>query len=193
MNAYNNLQGVSKQLTAFDATSKSGAVLLGDSTLRNIQVGIRSALTTAQTDDGSGLTMLSQIGVTFEKDGTLAIDSTTSKTANPVKLGAVLSSNLSGVANLFSGGTGGFGTQLSSLITSYTDTTNGTLTAATKGINKTLDSLGKQFTAMSDRVDSTVARYKAQFTALDVLISSMNQTSSYLTQQFDALNNTSKN
>jgi flagellar hook-associated protein 2 len=67
------------------------------------------------------------------------------------------------------------------------------LTAATKGINKTLDSLGKQFTAMSDRVDSTVARYKAQFTALDVLISSMNQTSSYLTQQFDALNNTSKN
>jgi len=193
VNAYNNLQGVSKQLTAFDATSKSGAVLLGDSTLRNIQVGIRSALTTAQTDDGSGLTMLSQIGVTFEKDGTLAIDSTTSKTANPVKLGAVLSSNLSGVANLFSCCTVGFVTQLSSLITSYTDTTNGTLTAATKGINKTLDSLGKQFTAMSDRVDSTVARYKAQFTALDVLISSMNQTSSYLTQQFDALNNTSKN
>ena len=43
--AYNSLQSVAARLTAFDASSKSGAVLLGDSTLRNIQVGIRSALT----------------------------------------------------------------------------------------------------------------------------------------------------
>ncbi|WP_025917141.1 flagellar filament capping protein FliD [Herminiimonas sp. CN] len=173
--AYNNLQGVAKQLTAYDASSKSGAVLMGDSTLRNIQVGIRSALTNAQTDDGSGLTMLSQIGVSFQKDGTLAVDST--------KLTAALGSKMSGVANLFSGGSGGFGTKMSSLISGYTDTT-GVLTAATKGINTTLDDLGKRYTAMSDRIDATVARYKAQFTQLDTLISSMNQTSAYLTQQF---------
>lgn len=188
VNAYNNLQSLTKKLTAFDATSKSGAVLLGDSTLRNIQVGIRSALTSVQANAGSGLTMLSQIGVSFEKDGTLAIDSTT----NPVKLATVLSGNMSGVGKLFSGvgGVGGYGAQLSSLLTSYTSTTSGTLTAATKGINTTLDVLGKQYTAMSERVESTVARYKAQFTQLDVMMSKMNQTSSYLTQQFEALNNT---
>lgn len=176
VNAYNSLQGVSARLTAFDPSSKSGAVLLGDSTLRNIQVGIRTALTSAQTDDGSGLTMLSQIGVSFQKDGTLAIDST--------KLTAALDSKMSGVKNLFSGGAGGFGTKMASLITGMTDT-NGTLTAAAKGINTTLDSLGKQYSATSERIDATVARYKAQFTQLDVLMSSMNRTSSYLTQQFD--------
>lgn len=186
VNAYNSLQGVAKTLTAFDASSKSGAVLMGDSTLRNIQVRIRSALTSVQPDDGSGLTMMSQIGISFQKDGTLALDST--------KLTAALGSKLSGVANLFSGAgdVGGYGTQMASLLTGFTDS-NGTLTSATKGINTSLDSLGKQYSAMSDRIDATVARYKAQFTQLDVMMSGMSRTSSYLTQQFDALNNTSKN
>jgi flagellar hook-associated protein 2 len=183
VSAYNNLQSVAAKLTAFDASSKSGAVLLGDSTLRNIQVGIRSALTSAQTADASGLTMLSQIGVSFQKDGSLAIDST--------KLTAALGSKMGGVANLFSGGTGGYGTRMSSLLSGYTDT-NGVLTAATKGINTTLDSLSKQYTATSARIDATVARYKAQFTQLDMMMSKMNSTTSYLTQQFDAMNGTKK-
>nr|MDP2189911.1 flagellar filament capping protein FliD [Rhodoferax sp.] len=180
--AYNSLQSVANRLTAFDATSKSGAVLIGDSTLRNIQVRIRSALNTAQVPDSSGLATLSQIGVSFQKDGTLAIDS--------AKLTTALGSQLSGVANLFSGsaGVGGYGTQMSSLVSGFTDTTNGTLTAATKGINTTLTSLAKQYTATSDRIDTTIARYKAQFTQLDGLMSSMNQTSAYLTQQFTNLN-----
>lgn len=183
VNAYNSLQTVAAKLTAFDAASKSGAVLLGDSTLRNIQTGIRSALTTAQPDDnGSGLTMLSQIGVSFQKDGKLALDST--------KLSAALEGKLTGVAQLFSGGTSAYGTRMASLITSYTEPTGGVLTAATKGIDKTLDMLQAQYTATSERAEATVARYKEQFTQLDVMMSRMNQTSSYLTQQFEALNNT---
>ncbi|MDD5335620.1 MAG: flagellar filament capping protein FliD [Rhodoferax sp.] len=183
VNAYNSFQNVSKQLTAFDAAKKTGAILLGDATLRNIQVAIRATLTGAQVPDSSGLTTLSQIGVSFQKDGTLAIDAT--------KLTAALGSHLSGVANLFSGsaGVGGYGNQLATLITGFTDA-NGVLSAATKGVNTSLDTLSKQYTATSDRIDATVARYKAQFTQLDTLISSMNQTSSYLTQQFNALNNT---
>lgn len=185
VNAYNSLQSVATKLTAFDATRKSGAVLMGDSTLRNIQVRIRSALTTAQAPDASGLTTLTQVGIAMQKDGSLSFDAT--------KLRTALDSQMSGVAKLFAGsaGVGGYGTQLSSLITGMTDT-NGTLTAATKGINTTLDTLGKQYTATSARVDATVARYKAQFTQLDTLINSMNQTSSYLTQQFDSLNNSKK-
>ena len=180
--AYNSLQSVASRLTAFDPASKSGAVLMGDSTLRNIQTGIRSALTSPQTDDGSGLTTLSQIGVSYQKDGTLALDST--------KLAAATGSKMSGVANLFSAGTGGFGTKMSALLEGYTNGTDGVLTSATKGINKTLDSLAKQYTVTSERIDGTIARYKTLFSQLDVMMSRMNQTSSYLMQQFDALNNT---
>jgi flagellar hook-associated protein 2 len=184
--AYNSLQSIATKLTAFDASSKSGAALTGDSTLRKIQVNIRSALNTAQTDNGSGLTMLSQIGVSFQKDGTLAIDAT--------KLTASLNGKLSGVSNLFSGvgGVGGYGAQMVSLLKGFTDTNGGLLTSATNGMNKSLDALGKQYSDTSERIDATIARYKAQFTKLDMLISGMNQTSSYLTQQFDAMNSSSK-
>lgn len=182
VNAYNSLQSVATRLSSFDATSKSGGILLGDSVLRNIQVRIRSTLTTAQVPDDSGLTMLSQIGVSFQKDGTLAIDST--------KLTAALGSKLDGVANLFSGSgsVGGYGTNMATLISGFIDT-DGTLSAATKGLNTSLDTLSKQYNAASDRIDATIARYKAQFTALDKMMNSMNATSTYLTQQFDAINN----
>lgn len=186
VNAYNSLQGLASKLTAYDANSKSGAALLGDSTLRNIQVRIRSMLNTEQAANSSGLNMLSQIGVSFQKDSTLATDS--------AKLTAALNTKLSGVAALFSGnsGVGGYGKQMATLIDNFIGT-DGTLSTATKGLNTTLDSLSKQYSATSERIDATVARYKAQFTRLDVMMSSMNRTSSYLTQQFDALNNTSKN
>lgn len=179
--AYNGVQSVAAKFGAFDADKATGGALLGDSVLRNIQVGIRSALTSAQTDDGSGLTMLSNIGVSFQKDGTLATDAT--------KLKAALSGNLSGVANLFAGnaGVGGYGTQMAKLITSYTEA-DGTLSSATKGINTSLDTLSDRYDKTQERIEATVARYKAQFTALDLMISRMNATSSYLTQQFEIIN-----
>ena len=186
VSAYNSLQAIATKLTAFDAEAKTGAALMGDSVLRSIQVRIRSALSSAQVDDGSGLTTLSQIGVSFLKDGTLE--------TNATKLTSALSSKLEGVASLFSGSEsgGGYGTQIADLISGFTDT-NGMLSTATTGINSTLSSLGEQYTARSARIDATVARYKAQFAQLDLLMSRMTQTSSYLTQQFDAMNNTSKN
>ncbi len=181
VNAYNGLQSAAAKLSSFDASKNAAGVLLGDSVLRNIQVGIRSALTSAQGDDGSGLTMLSNIGVSFQKDGTLSIDST--------KLTSALNDKLSGVASLFAGnaGVGGYGNQLAKLITTYTET-NGTLSSATKGINTRLDTLTDRYEKTQERIEATVSRYKAQFSQLDLMISRMNATSTYLTQQFEILN-----
>ncbi|MFV2771065.1 flagellar filament capping protein FliD, partial [Escherichia coli] len=57
--------------------------------------------------------------------------------------------------------------------------------AATDGVSKTLNKLNKDYNAASDRIYAQVARYKEQFTQLDVLITSLNSTSIYLTQQFE--------
>ena len=64
--------------------------------------------------------------------------------------------------------------------------------AAKDGVSKTLNKLTKDYNAASDIIDQKVARYKAQFTQLDVLMSSLNNTSSYLTQQFDTSSSSSK-
>jgi flagellar hook-associated protein 2 len=183
VNAYNALQTTAKTLTSYDADTNTAAALVGDSTLRNLQTRIRQALTTPQAGGANDMKVLTEIGVAFQKDGTIAIDAT--------KLDKALSTNLKGVANLFSsatGSTGGYGKQIDALVT---DLNTGALKVASDGVTSTIKQLDTQYDAMQLRVDSTVARYKAQFTQLDVLINSMNNTKTYLTQQFEAMSNSS--
>lgn len=172
--AYNSLQTTAAQLTKYDTEKQTGAALVGDSTLRTIQTRIRAALNTPQAGE---LKVLSRVGVSFQKDGTLAFDASKLKAAFADKQGAV--------AELFAGNgtTGGIGKQVSSLLDGFTSST-GMISAAATGVETTLKSLDSQYTATQSRVDATIARYKAQFTQLDLLVSRMNSTASYLTQQF---------
>jgi flagellar hook-associated protein 2 len=185
--AYNALQGTAGTLTSFDADKKTAAALVGDSTLRNLQTSIRSTLTSPQAGAAGELTMLSQIGVSFTKDGTLSVDSD--------KLKSALATKLDGVSKLFSSATGstaGYGKQLDALVTKATSA-GGALKVATDGINTSLKQLDEQYTDMQARVDAKVEYYRAQFTQLDLLVSKMNSTSSYLTQQFASMSSSSDN
>jgi flagellar hook-associated protein 2 len=184
--AYNSLQSTAAGLTTYDADTKTGAPLVGDSTLRNLQTRIRQALTAPQSGGPNDMKVLTEIGVSFQKDGTLAVDST--------KLTKALDTNLEGVSKLFAsatGSTGGYGKQIDALVADLTRT-GGSLQVATDGVTTTIKQLDEQYDAMQTRVDATVERYRKQFTALDVLVSSMNNTMSYLTQQFDAMNGSGK-
>jgi flagellar hook-associated protein 2 len=91
--AYNNLNTTITSLTAYNPTTKKGGLLLGDSTVQNVQNQVRNTLSAAVNGLGGGLTTLSQIGVTFQKDGSLALDST--------KLNTALATKLSDVGGLF--------------------------------------------------------------------------------------------
>lgn len=182
--AYNALQGTAKSLTTYDADTQTGAALVGDSTLRNLMNRVREVLTTPQASGTNEVKVLNEIGVSFQKDGTLLVDST--------KLDKALESNLAGVSKLFASATGstsGYGKQLDSLVDSLTKT-GGSLRVASDGVTETIKELDEQYDAMQTRVDATMARYRAQFTQLDVLMSSMNSTLTYLSQQFEAMNAT---
>jgi flagellar hook-associated protein 2 len=127
--------------------------------------------------------VLSEIGVAFQKDGTLAVDND--------KLDKALATNLKGVANLFSSATGsttGYGKQLDAIVN---DLNTGALKVASDGVTSTIKELDKQYDAAQLRVDAAVDRYRKQFNQLDVLINSMNNTKNYLTQQFNAMSGTS--
>ena len=181
--AYNSLQTTAGQLTQYDKEKQGGAALVGDSTLRTIQTRIRAALNTPQAGE---LKVLSKVGVSFQKDGTLAFDAAKLKTA--------FADNQGAVAELFAGtgtGTTGIGKQVSSLLDTFTSK-DGMLSAATTGVKTTLKSLDTQYTATQSRVEATVARYKTQFTQLDLLVSRMTSTASYLTQQFDNMSSSKK-
>lgn len=90
--AYNSASGTLKNLTAFNGVGARNGILLGDSTARGIQVQMRNMLNTS-VDSGGALTTLSQIGVSFNRDGTLELDNT--------KLNTAIDSNFDGISALF--------------------------------------------------------------------------------------------
>jgi flagellar hook-associated protein 2 len=63
----------------------------------------------------------------------------------------------------------------------------------TEGIEASIKSVQKRAEAMNLRLTQIESRYRRQFTSLDSLISSMQQTSQYLTQQLASLPSTSSN
>lgn len=179
--AYNDLASTFTQLAGYDSTSKTAGPLYGDSSVSLIQSRIRQALSNSVGGAASDLNNLAQIGITTNADGTLAFDTTKFSTAT--------NSRISDLGKLFSGTTGIAG-QLDTLITQFTST-GGTLKAHQQALNDQLSKLSDQQTALNTRIADYQARYQAQFAALDQIVQQLNQTSSYLTQQFNAINNVS--
>lgn len=92
--AFNELSGQITSLGGYNADTKSGGPLLGDTTLRNLQASIRRQLSTSITGlRGTNLTNLSQIGISFQKDGSLTLDN--------AKLQKAVTNNFNDIAGLF--------------------------------------------------------------------------------------------
>jgi flagellar hook-associated protein 2 len=89
--SFNDLNKTIQQLSGYDATTKQGGVLIGDSGVRSIQARMRDALTLNLS--GGSLKNLSQVGVTLQRDGSLAFDSS--------KLSDALATDANGVLGLF--------------------------------------------------------------------------------------------
>jgi len=90
---FNDLNKTFQDLTAYNAATKQGAVLQGDATLRLLQSQIRAVLNTPVSNTGGALTNLSQIGLSFQKDGTMALDTS--------KFNAAITKYPNDVASLF--------------------------------------------------------------------------------------------
>jgi flagellar hook-associated protein 2 len=91
--AYNDVNKILSDASAFNAATQQGAILQGDSAIRGIQNQIRSTLTGSLTGLSGNLTLLSQVGVSFQKDGSLALDA--------LKLQGAIENNFSDIAGLF--------------------------------------------------------------------------------------------
>ena len=172
VDAYNETNKAIKRATALEA------VLQGDTATVSMLSRLRSGLG-AVLDEGTGsIRSLSQLGVAFQKDGSLVFDST--KVQGAIEADA---SSVRTAATLFGG-------SLSTLADRLTGS-GGALQARTDGINRSTAEITRRGDAIAQRLEAVEKRYRAQFTALDVLMSSMQQTSNFLTQQLANLPKTS--
>ena len=176
---YNTLRTFINDVTEFDPATGEAAVLLGDSTTRNLSNQIRKQLSESVSGINGDFSTLVDLGITTSSDGTLSINST--------KLDSVLTSNLDDVAQLFSS-SDGIATKLDSIVNEYVKV-NGLLDTKTAGLNATIEDINEDIVSLQASLESLETRLLAQFNAMDAIVAQLNTTSSFLTQQFEAISN----
>lgn len=169
VSAYNALNTEIAADTAYDATNKRGSILTGDSTLRNIQNQIRSIISSSQSGVTGSYSSFSELGITFQKDGSLAVDST--------KLENAINTDQDSTISVLTTYSSALYTQISPI-----SETGGILAQKTDSLNNTVKSYDKDIVRWQERLSTIEARYRKQFSLLDTISSQMSSTSSYLTQ-----------
>ena len=176
--AFNDLKGTIGKLTRFTGDSETAGELLGDNTVRTIESRLRSVLTGGV--EGGELSTLNQLGITLQRDGKLKVDEETLDgliANNPQALNAFLAGENEG-----EGMAGRLNTTIEQVLGN-----NGVVKLAISGAENRVKSLDDRFERMEKTIEGTISRYRTQFGQLDAMIAQMNSMSSYLTQQFDAL------
>ena len=174
VDAFNELK------TSFDALSGEGNDLEADNTLRSIENQIQSVFNTAPSGLTTGMSYLSEIGVSFQRDGTLALDTG--------DLDSALAGDFSGVAELFAHDDQGYLFRLDTLIDGFVQA-DGLINIREDGLNSRIDTTDQRIGDMEYRLQLREQTLRDQFTALDELMGQLNGTSQFLTQQLAALPN----
>ena len=103
--AYNAMDTTVSQLTAAGSNGVSAGLLAGQFSAQKVQSQMRSMLGGSMVGPDGASISLSDIGITFLKDGTLSLNSTTLNSviaSNPAKVGAVFAQNSAPSDNLVS-------------------------------------------------------------------------------------------
>ena len=176
---YNELAKNISEQTRYDATSKQGGPLQGDSAVGTIQRQLRG-LINSPTGASSNFARLSDVGLQLQRDGTITVNATKLQAAlaNPSELKKAFT-------NLDAGGNSansGFARRYADLATQVLGS-DGTLTTRTQSLQKMLSKNSEAQTRLNERVDRFQQRLVQQYTALDGNLSRLNALSSSVTQQ----------
>jgi flagellar hook-associated protein 2 len=179
VDSYNKLISVTKSLTSVTSAGEGNApvtgALLGDTSVRSLLSTVRNELVTPSGQDG--ISILSDLGITTQKDGTLSIDDK--------KLDKALSTQYESVAGFFTGDTG-LTSRLSKKLDAYSGT-GGILSQRQEGLQDTLNSVKDDRAKLSLRIEQVQKRLYSQYNAMDSLIASLTQTSDRIAQALSNL------
>ncbi|GMQ88681.1 MAG: flagellar filament capping protein FliD [Gammaproteobacteria bacterium] len=172
VDAYNELQ------TTIDSLSGEGNDLEADNTLRSIENLIKDVFNTPPGAITSSFTYLSEVGVSFQRDGKFSLDS--------VALQKAIDSDFAGMAELFANDNQGYLFRVDALVSTFVQT-DGFIDTRQDGLNTRIDTVDQRILDMEYRLEIREQRLLNQFTALDVLVANLQSTGNFLTQQLASL------
>lgn len=153
--------------TTYNATTKVAAALNGDAMVRGMTRELRDMV-------GGDVTALKAMGITIGKDGTLTLSDADFNTA--------IAKDPAAVSTLFGNAEGSLGSKLNASMTALLSS-DGPLKTRDDSLTERTKQLTRQRDALDRRMTLTEARYKAQFVALDTMMTKLQSTSDFLTQQ----------
>ena len=175
-----SVQAMTKAYSSLISTmaKMKGDVLKTDtSAVSNMADQLRNVLSTNVSVGGS-FSNAFQIGISTQKTGTLALDSTV--------LNNAITNDPEGFASLFSDTTNGLAVRLTQLADRFL-ATNGVLDGRSQGLDSAIQSANAQKERLTQRLTVVKARLTKQYNSLDSLVSGLQRTGNLVTQQLDTL------
>lgn len=168
ISAYNKLAGTVSSL------HQKGGTLEADNSATSVLYQLQNVFNEPAKISGNDFNYLAQVGISFKKDGTLSLDSTTFAKA--------LETNSNKVVSLFTDTDRGFAHRLYDTASSMLNS-DGLVDSRIKGLNSRIKSLDSNIDRENVRLDNVETRLRRQYANLDSLLGTMKNTSSYLTSQ----------
>lgn len=174
--SYNELITVLNSLTDYDQATGTRGLLSGDATISTLENQVRRTITdTVDSADGS-LNNLALLGVSTNSNGSVALDD--------AALDNIINNNFDNIGSLMSG-ENGITTRLDDLLDSFLKF-DGLFATKENTLNAQLSDIEDQRAKLEFRLTAIEERFRSQFAALDILVSQLNTTGDFLTQQLDA-------
>lgn len=180
--AYNTLMTQISKLRSYDAVTQTAGPMIGDSLLSGIESQMRRVISEPVAGGSEVYRTLASVGITTQADGKLAVDG--------AKLQDALTNDFAAVGHLF-GSERGVGARLFAQAEDRLKF-DGALETRSKALVERQNDIQDRQDAIELRMAAKRQAYLLQFTRLDTLLSQLQVTSSYLSQQIESLGNLNK-
>ena len=188
VDAYNVMETSFDDLSDAESTEELGGIFSGDTSFRVIRDRVKDLFLDASSTATSNLSYLNDIGITFNRYGSLEIDDD--------RLSTALNDNFSDVVSIFSADTDNqtnFGEANRGIAGDAIVTLNdlmaqdGTIVSQTTALSNQVDDYREDLADLERRMAQIYDRYLSQFTAMETAIDEMNSLRDYLENQLSSL------
>jgi flagellar hook-associated protein 2 len=164
--AYNDAEKMFDDLSKYDPNTRTGAVLNGDSSLRQVQFQLKTLLTASRTAASGEYTRVSQVGLELQADGSFQL--------NDQKFSAAMAADADKVARLFTATSStaaeqGFGVRLRGAVNSLLDP-QGAVGAREDSLQRSIRDMDQQQQTWEARLAVIEANLRDQYSRLDALV-----------------------
>ncbi len=177
--AYNTVIGDINTQSAISATTGQAGPLATDSTLALSLGELLSAASYSETGNGS-VNSLADLGITFNNDGTL--------TVNSGSLATALQGNPAAVQAFFQESTtGSFGANLTDTLNDIANPITGAVATDINGLTQSQSSITQQIADFQDQLDTTKTQLTQEYVQVDTTLQELPELLDQINQQLTAL------